>query len=74
MELVSIIHERFEVFMAMKIRVQVFRVVTPRSVVVGCFRGPFTLKMEAEWSSETLVSYTTWRHNTEDLDLHYCHL
>jgi hypothetical protein len=36
----------------------------------------FTLKMEAEWFSETLVSYhnATQNHNPEDLDLKYhCH-
>jgi hypothetical protein len=33
----------------------------------------FTLKMEAAWSSETLVSYiTTWCHNPDDnLNLHH---
>jgi len=32
----------------------------------------FTLKMEAAWTFETLVSYrnTSLRHNTEDLDLY----
>jgi hypothetical protein len=35
----------------------------------------FTLKLEAAWTPETLVSYnTTWHHNPEDLDsnLHHC--
>jgi hypothetical protein len=51
------------VFMAMKTRVMVFWVVMPYSDVVGYqrFRGPycifFTLKMEAAWLSEALVSW-----------------
>jgi hypothetical protein len=46
-------------------------------VHLGSFPGimHFTLKMEAAWSSETLVSYhiNTWRHKLEDLVLSLTH-
>jgi len=65
-------------------KVVIFWVVTPCSIVVGyrCFRGlcalhlHFTLKIDAAWTSETVVSYhnTIRRHNPEDLDLkHHRH-
>jgi hypothetical protein len=47
---------RFEVFAAVKIQVEVFW------VVVG-YQHLRSLKLEAAWPSETLVSY----HNPEDL-------
>jgi hypothetical protein len=48
---------RDKAFMAMKIQAVVFLV--------------FTLKMEAAWSSKSLLScITTWCHNPEDPDLH----
>jgi hypothetical protein len=61
-----------------KIQAEVFWVVTPCSVVVGYqrFGGPYCLylrsdvRIEAAWTSETLVFYnTTRRHYPEDLEL-----
>jgi hypothetical protein len=51
----------------LRTQVEVFSVVTPFSVVVGY------LKMEAVWSSETLIYYykTIRRHDPEDLDLNH---
>jgi hypothetical protein len=53
-------------------KVEFFWVVTPRNVKAGYqrFRG-FTLKMEAAWASETLVSYynITLNQSHEELDL-----
>jgi hypothetical protein len=62
---------RFEVFLAVKIQVDI-GVVVPCSVAVGyyCFRGPCQLDLQVARSFETLVSScdTTCLHNPEDLN------
>jgi hypothetical protein len=71
---------RFEVFTAVMIQVKVLWVMTLCSVVVGCkrFRGPCCLHLQGEWREhgplKTSAFYrnTTWHHNPEDPNLHYC--
>jgi hypothetical protein len=76
-------YARFKIFTAMKIHVVVFRAVMTSNDMVGyqLVGGPcslsilrhFTLKVETEWSSETLVFYhisSTRRHNPEDHDIY----
>jgi hypothetical protein len=67
------INEISEVFTVMKMKVEVFWVVTPCGDVLGYrrFGGSCYLKIETAWISETSVSYhnTTWCHSPEDLDL-----
>jgi hypothetical protein len=66
---------RSEVFAAVKIQVEIFWIVTPRSVVVGYqrFERPFCHHLQGACTCETSVSYhnTRRRHKPEDLDLSY---
>jgi hypothetical protein len=72
---------RSEVFTATNIQVVVFWVLTPFSDVVGyqrfgrpcCLHLQGEVKMQAVWSSETLVPLhiITRRHNPEDHDFNY---
>jgi len=68
--------------MVVMVQVGVFGIVMSCSIVAGyqcfwgtcCFHLHFTLKTEAAWSSETLVSYhsTTQYYNPElNLNLHH---
>jgi hypothetical protein len=66
----------FEVFMMVKIQVEVFWVVTPCNVAVGyqCFGGSCCFHLEGEveavGSPEMFLSYhvTTYHDNPEDLN------
>jgi hypothetical protein len=60
-----------EVFMAVKIQVDLCWVMKPCSVVVGTNVSEL-LKIRAAWTSETSVSYntTTRRRYRQELDLH----
>jgi len=66
----------FEAFTAVMFQIEVSRVVTPCSVVVGNqrFGGHYCLHLQGEVTArtpETLISYhnTARRYNPEDLDL-----
>jgi hypothetical protein len=56
---------RFEAFTTVMFQVEVFWVVTP------CDVAAVVSEVQAEWTSETLVSChgTAWRRSSEDLDV-----
>jgi hypothetical protein len=69
---------KFRMFSTIHIKVKVFWLLMPHSVVVRYqhFRVPcYLLKLEAAWSSKTLVLYcnTMWHHNPEEIGLYLHH-